>query len=353
MYTLTNRIKVLADKLEHKPLLDALWTELPEGAHIEHLLSHLGDYAALAMRSKSQVVKIGTVATDHKKLTSAHEAILKCIAEIIRWGYVSKNGVMEEQIGTPQNALTRIDEHKAFIDALFSTAQAGLQERRRPVRLFTTNYDTLIEDAVALAQIPYWDGFCGGAIAFRTHRFGQEEPKTGARAYIIKLHGSIDWYLGEDGKVWRVRDLDPYPPKKGLILIHPQATKYVATQRDPFAAQFDLFRRALSSSDDNVLAVCGYSFGDDHINQEIEICLEKAESRTTLIAFCMEGNAMPECLKKWRDSAWGQRVYVLTEKGLYVGSEGPLYALSDDRSHEWWTFSGATNLLRNGAASGL
>src|SRR3546814_2442820 len=47
----------------------------------------------------------------------------------------------------------------------------------------------------------------------------------------MKLHGSIDWILGDEGDVWRVRDTDIYPRRSGSVLIYPQSTKYVATQR--------------------------------------------------------------------------------------------------------------------------
>lgn len=353
MYPLTARINAMAAGSSHEPLIKAVLAELPDGSHIEHLLSHLGDYTALAERSRTTSAQIGSITYSLKQLTDTHEAILRWIATTIRWGYIPAAGEVAENIGTPENALTRIDEHNAFIGALFNTAQAGLQDRRRPVRIFTTNYDTLIEDAVSLAHIPYWDGFSGGAVAFRSHRFGQDEPKTGIRACVVKLHGSIDWHLGEDGKVWRVRDLDAYPPRKGRILIHPQATKYAATQRDPFAAQFDLFRRALSVGEDNVLGVCGYSFGDDHINQEIELCMERADSRTTLVAFMKEGMEMAECLVRWKDSIWGSRVYVVTEKGLYVGKQGPFHTPENGKTRDWWTFSDVTKILRDGAEGSL
>lgn len=90
------------------------------------------------------------------------------MADTVRWGYVppGKDSDGEEE-GIPGKPIVEADDHVAFICALFGTAQAGLQERRPPVNLFTTNYDILIEDALALACIPYWDGFTGGAVAFR------------------------------------------------------------------------------------------------------------------------------------------------------------------------------------------
>ena len=354
MYPLTARVRELAAGTPHEELLSALFNELPDDTHIEHVLSQLGDYTALAARTAAGSVSIGGHPYSSEQLTCTHDQILDWIATTIRWGFVPARGGEAAQIGDAQNSLTSIDDHSDFMRALFRTTQAGLQDRRKPVRIFTTNYDTLIEDALALASVPYWDGFTGGAVAFRSYRFGDEEPKSGIRACVIKMHGSIDWHLGDDGKVWRVRDLDTYPNRNGLILIHPQATKYAATQRDPFAAQFDLFRRALSTRDDNVLAVCGYSFGDDHINQEIELCMGRIDSRTTLIAFAQEiDDQMPQCLTAWRAGPWGARVFVVTQNGIYVGSQGPFHQPEAANPHTWWTFTGVTKLLRDGSESFL
>lgn len=349
MVPLTARVLVRANETAHSNLLQALLSQLPEGAHIEHLLSHLGDYATLALRSRTGAVKIAEEEVGIDALTSAHSDVVRWIAETIRWGYKGAVGEDPEVIGTFDNPLVNVTGHVAFVDAVFQASQAGVQERRGPVRLFTTNYDTLLEDALALSSISYWDGFAGGAVAYRNYRFGQDEPEAGYRAHVVKLHGSIDWHQGKDGKVWRVRDGDIYPSRTSRVLIYPQATKYVATQLDPFAAQFDLFRRALAAGVDNVLSVCGYSFGDEHINQEIEHAMDRNGSRTTLLAFCFEGGNLPECLERWRQKPWGKRVYVMSEKGGYVGATGPYHVPVAGEIRKWWTFEGVTKVVKDGA----
>ncbi len=349
MFQLTNRIRAMAENTAHKAILDAVFGELPASSHIEHLLSHLGDYATLAERAKVAEVTVGGTKIPLSELSAAHTEIIKNIAETVMWGYRPQTEDLPEEIGSFETPIVKIDGHKAFIQALFKTGQAGLQDRRGAVRLFSTNYDTLLEDALALNAVSCWDGFCGGAVAFRNFHFGELEPASGYRAHVIKLHGSIDWHLDDDGRVWRVRKGDAYPAKAARVLIYPQATKYMATQRDPFAAQFDLFRRTLSTSIDNVLSVCGYSFGDEHINQEIEFAMAAPTNRTTMIVFYCEDAEMADCLKKWLQSPWGKRLYVATEKGLYVGSEKPLYPPAEGKEHNWWTFSGVTKLLNDGA----
>lgn len=349
MYPLTQRVMELIANSKHRVLLDKLLAELPKKSHIEHVLSHLGDYTTLAKRSISSKVSIAGFEYTVEMLESAHLEILSHISDTVRWGYRAEKDENPAVVGSFSEPMVCVKYHFTFVNALIGKRQAGLDSRRPPIRFFTTNYDTLLEDALSLGCYSYWDGFSGGSVAFRNHRYGDDEPKTGCRAHVIKLHGSIDWHLGIDGKVWRVRDKDTYPDRAGRVLIYPQSTKYIATQKDPFAAQFDIFRRTLANGSDNVLAICGYSFGDDHINQEIEFALSAPTNKTTILAFCGEFGEIPPELEKWRQSPWGKRVYVMTEKGLYVGNNGPLHTRSDGSDLNWWTFSGLTDVLQNGA----
>lgn len=349
MRPLTDRVFVLAETKGEdtdKEILKFLEDELQDNTHIEHILSHLGDYQAIAKRSKKSEITFGDVTCNLPNLDALHQRILGWVAETIRWGYKPPSQGNSEIIGSQEKPIVTVDAHKAFVSALFNRSQAGVAERRRAVRLFTTNYDTLIEDALALEGFSYWDGFSGGAVAFRSHRYGDGEPKSDHHAHVIKLHGSIDWYLGDDDYVWRVRDGDIYPKKMAQVLIYPQSTKYLATQRDPFAGQFDLFRRCLASREENVLVICGYSFGDEHINQEIELALQRPENKTTVLAFASTINAT---LQKWSTEPWGERVYIIAQNGLYVGSDGPHSAPSAGMKRDWWTFGGVTKILNSGA----
>lgn len=349
MYPLTNKVKKDVES-SHKKLYDEIITplfeELPANCHIEHVLSHLGDYAALAERNKENKTIINGSEIELASLEEAHNVILESISNVIRCGYVEdKDGNTVEE-GTLSVPIVDIEAHLEFIDTLFNHASAGVHERRKTVNIFTTNYDTLLEDALALNKVPYWDGFAGGAVAHRTQRYGEPAPSNGQRANLIKMHGSIDWFLCDRGYVWRVRDNDRYPKADRRVLIYPQATKYIATQQDPFSTQFDLFRKSLNSSNSNTLAVCGYSFGDDHINNEIEFALSKEENKTVLLAFLECRDGIPTCLERWRNSSFGSRVIIASLRGLYVGNQGPFKRKDGD--DYWWTFKGVTSVLKNG-----
>lgn len=352
MNDLTAQVLKMSIGKVHATVLTALKAELPPAAHIEHMLSQLGDYMAIAKRVVAQTVTFAGAAHKLSDLEAAHEAITGDIAEVIRWGYVAAKEGEAEIIGRWDKPIVSVEHHFKFIQALFEKRQAGLREPRRPVHFFTTNYDTLLEDAIALGRYPSWDGFCGGAVAFREHRFGRAVPNDGLRAKVIKLHGSIDWIMGDDGDVWRVRNTDQYPLRKGKVYIHPQSTKYVATQKDPFAAQFAMLRDLIGGNSELVLVVCGYSFGDEHINEELERALSMPGNKTTLIAFCREAEGLPPDIERWRKSVWGERVYALSQKGLYCGAQGPLLQ-KEVGEHDWWNFRGVTRFLEDGGMGAL
>ena len=233
MFALTIRIRAIGTGTAHQAVLDSIFNELPKDAHIEHFLSHLSDYATLAERSKADEITIGATKLKVSALADAYKAVVEWIGDTIRWGYRAATSTAGETIGKANAPIVTVDGHKSFVEALFKTSQAGLQDRRGPINLYTTNYDTLLEDALALSSVSYWDGFSGGGIAFRSHHFGDELP-TGFRAHVLKLHGSIDWYGGDDGKVWRrLRAEDGLPPQSwARAYLHPQATKYVANSKE-------------------------------------------------------------------------------------------------------------------------
>jgi len=80
-----------------------------------------------------------------------------------------------------------------------------------PLWIFTTNYDLLIERAAAEVGMLLFDGFLGGPIRFLqasslnwchgtiSNQYGRQqfEPRTGPYINLVKLHGSIDWWIAE------------------------------------------------------------------------------------------------------------------------------------------------------------
>src|SRR5699024_7245090 len=161
---------------------------------------------------------------------------------------------------------------------------------------------------------------------------------------VCKLHGSIDWYNSKKDGLVRARYGTTYMNERENTMIYPQATKYVETQKDPFAYLFDMFRNTLNSSE-SILGVCGYSFGDNHINIELENALKYSNTQLTLLVFIKELNE--EVVKEWlEDSDINNRIYVMTENGIY--HRNSFYKSREDRVLTWWAFGGLTDLLQKG-----
>jgi len=136
--------------------------------------------------------------------------------------------------------------------------------RRRAVEIFTTNYDILIERSLEHARMPVFDGFIG------THRpfFYPESvenddliPKEWVRLW--KIHGSVNWH--KNGKA---KNIHRGPLSKDGLYILPSHLKYDESRKQPY--QSFIFRLAkVLSHNDALMITCGYSFGDQHINEII------------------------------------------------------------------------------------
>lgn len=361
MHPLTERVLHIANTVNFadddrgRLIVEFIRNDVSEHAHIEHILTHLADLISLAERSRTAGVTMNGQQVSKVELTRVHETLLSIISDVIRWGYrpptVDENGAITspESIGKRGDSIVTIDDHMKFIRAVFGSGRAGIDYLRSPVEFFTTNYDTLLEDALALGLIPYQDGFNGGGVGFWT-RDGYT-PHSDTRAIVTKLHGSIDWYRPgrTSTKLLRIRDGDSYPNPGGAVMIYPQATKYLTAQRDPFSGLFQRFRNTLTHGTDQVLLICGYSFGDEHINAEIEAAMSPPTNQLTILAFSNEVNSvLPETLQRWRSTEpWQNQLFIASPKGLYQGSVGPIFQITG-QSRDWWTFSGATKLFSEG-----
>lgn len=148
----------------------------------------------------------------------------------------------------------------------------GSIDRSFPVELFTTNYDLLLEQALEEQNVPFFDGFSGARLPFfDIHSVeGNELPSYWARLW--KLHGSVNWKTIAGGVCRVSKDVGGSPE-----LIYPSKLKYDQSRKMPFLAMSDRLTNFLLKPH-AVLFICGYSFGDEHINDTIINALKVNQS---------------------------------------------------------------------------
>lgn len=131
--------------------------------------------------------------------------------------------------------------------------EALQKEINFPIRIFTLNYDLLLEKNLTNVRIERgfdedrkWD--------YKRFTESYEEPDI----YLYKLHGSIDWERDRSTQI--VKYTDSIPEEPDLIF----GTQYKMQYVDPYLFMISEFRYYCFKAK---LIVClGYSFSDEHIN---------------------------------------------------------------------------------------
>ena len=90
--------------------------------------------------------------------------------------------------------------------------------------------------------------------------------------------------------------------------------------------------------------IAGYSFGDAHINLEIERGLRASNGNLTVIAFTSDSEPSG-ALKAWHeDSSINEQVLIFSDKGFYHAD----HKATSENSIEWWKFENLTHILAEG-----
>lgn len=171
--------------------------------------------------------------------------------------------------------------------AICFAAWAARAQYHLPVELFTVNYDLLLENALERMRVPYFDGFIGTLRAkFHTELVeglpgSDNEAMPSFFVRLWKLHGSVNWTWNDDKQIER---LGLTVPEGLAAAIYPSDTKYDESRRVPFVVLQDRLRRALLQPE-TLMLITGYSFSDDHLNEQIFDAATRRE-RSEFIVFC-------------------------------------------------------------------
>lgn len=248
-----------------KSAWSAIETQCNENAqvpNVEHVLSRL----RMMLRA---VGKSDTLAgLKAAELSKMEECVRKTIARLV----------------TPDLEKLPTDfPHSKFARWLAKTS------RKRPVEIYTVNYDVLVEHALESERIPVFDGFVGCYQPF-FHADSLRRPETmpGANwARLWKMHGSVTWRRVEQHG--HVRVIRGEPDAAGEMIL-PSFQKYDESRQQPYVAFSDALIRFLEQ-DDALLIVAGFAFADEHINNLIFGALE---NRPRTHVYALQFEELPE-----------------------------------------------------------
>lgn len=201
------------------------------------------------------------------------------------------NGLDREQFGKliveyKNKILQKISVHNGFdlnnSECLVQSDFAkwiGSTNRKHPIEIFTTNYDYLFELGLEHNKVPYYDGFSGSFNPFFNSDSVEDMKFLPNQTKLWKIHGSLGWKFDDVlGRVIRNRTVGVSEE----LLIYPSVLKYNESKKQPYESLMDRLTNFLKT-DDSLLIICGYSFGDEHINARIESALT-ANSTSHVIA---------------------------------------------------------------------
>lgn len=145
------------------------------------------------------------------------------------------------------------------------------------VNIVTPNYDRVAEYASDIAGYVHATGFVPGLIRGRegadavSIRRGAHPART---VRIWKVHGSLDWFEGIDGRVVSLPISVDLPETFEPLIVTPGVSKYERTHDEPFRSAIQGADAALDAAS-SFLCV-GYGFRDRHIQPKIvEKCTQR------------------------------------------------------------------------------
>jgi hypothetical protein len=210
----------------------------------------------------------------------------------------------------------QLQHHRSVLQKLVAARQPG----QAAPWVFTTNYDLAIEWAAESIDLQVVNGFLGvHGRRFSPQSFDLGYRNTQARGearfgvyniYLAKLHGSLSWR--EDAEqVYEVQAplagqqiqefLDDYGKTELGLMVMPRAAKYMQTVGYVLGELFRRFSEFLSRPQTS-LVVCGYGFGDEHINRLLRSALLNPTLQLVVYFPGFTGNAvaaaLPDALKK-------------------------------------------------------
>ena len=172
----------------------------------------------------------------------------------------TRDMVLKDDLAVFQNVVDRKVEF-----ALSDLLKYLLRTTHNKIQIVTTNYDRIAEYACDMANATFDTGFRGGYL--QSYQPNKEIKPGGQVVEILKVHGSLDWFIDEHQSVIALPDSCKAPKSCLPLLVTPGTGKYMATHEEPFRTIITRSDAAFASARS---ALCvGYGFNDRHIQPKL------------------------------------------------------------------------------------
>jgi hypothetical protein len=304
-----NVVSILSDsKTEYKTLFEEIKEELGDKFNIETILTNI--------EQKREIIGKGTLnGLDHD-------------------GFIELIQKFKDKIREKISVHTEFNEKKAIQMVQTDFAKwVGQVQRKYPVEIFTTNYDYLFELGLEYNNVPYYDGFTGSYKPFFNSSSIEEMNFLPKQTKLWKIHGSLGWQIDESSKkIIRTNS------NGDDILIYPSILKYKDSKKQPYESLMDRLSNFLKT-DDSILIVSGYSFGDEHINARIESALNSGSTSHVIFLlfdkyWCNEDNkykfSLTEDHPLYKFASLNVKVSVYAMRSAIIGAKYGMWQLKNE-----------------------
>ncbi|MDN5838961.1 MAG: SIR2 family protein [Yaniella sp.] len=262
---------------------------------LEKLLNGLQLAVALASQMKRDSITLGEDSTAQSFSVDDIERLRKKIGAALAFACRlpgDPGSIESDYRNDPLRA------HRNFISRVVRDRRVNLP---RP-RIFTTNYDLVIENALDQLGYPYIDGFSGTVdrrlnlsyYGLDFHRVDTTSQQVLARAdsalYLHKIHGSLNWKATTELEATTgVESLEVHQVPEDAasqgerVLIYPTTAKEGDTLAYPYSDLMRMLGDAVQQDDTAIISV-GYGFADPHINRILLRSLAMNPALNVLVA---------------------------------------------------------------------
>lgn len=218
---------------------------------------------------EKKINELKTIRDAYGLLNLSNKKLIDVALSIIEKNVIEQiKAIIPEEIDSQTN--NKLLVYRSFIKKIINYRRP--QQPR--IKIFTTNYDRVIETVCDLEGIQCVTGFEGQNIRiFNPTNFdlnisykttGQSSVYYSKVLHLYKLHGSVDWQKK------KIDGFDEIIQSKNIIekniVIYPYATKYSETLEIPYGEMFRRFGDSIAMPQTAIFTI-GYGFNDEHVNQ--------------------------------------------------------------------------------------